>query len=288
MNKAVAAADSIKPADINEAKGNRNPTDTLRFIMDAVQILFKRPLDPVKLTELKIQGQMCPFVMDSFQNCTKATLGSPNLLKDIMNFSQIEKDNINEETIELLEPYLTLKAPDGKQCFDGDAAAKASQAMKGVAIWSAAMSDYHKASKIVKPKLLLLNIKMAELDEANANLAAAETELAEVIALKAKLKATFDLNMAEKNALTERANKTKKKMEQANRLINSLEDNKIRWIANANEFKSLKIRLTGDVAKACAFVSYCGPFNAEFRGKLLNEYFHTDLINKDIPVSEGL
>jgi len=110
----VAAADSIKPADINEAKGNRNPTDTLRFIMDAVQILFKRPLDPVKLTELKIQGQMCPFVMDSFQNCTKATLGSPNLLKDIMNFSQVEKDNINEETIELLEPYLTLKAPDGK------------------------------------------------------------------------------------------------------------------------------------------------------------------------------
>jgi hypothetical protein len=31
-----------------------------------------------------------------------------------MNFSQNEKDNINEETIELLEPYLTLKAPDGK------------------------------------------------------------------------------------------------------------------------------------------------------------------------------
>lgn len=77
-------------------------------------------------------------------------------------------------------------------------------------------------------------------------------------------------------------------MEQANRLINSLGDNKDRWVQNAAEFKSLKQRLTGDVAKACAFVSYCGPFNAEFRAKLLEEYFHPDIIAKEIPVSEDL
>lgn len=62
-------------------------------------------------------------------------------------------------------------------------------------------------------------------------------------------------------------------MDQANRLINSLQDNKKRWEENVNEFKSLKQRLVGDVAKACAFVSYCGPFNSEFRSKLLDEYF---------------
>lgn len=77
-------------------------------------------------------------------------------------------------------------------------------------------------------------------------------------------------------------------MDQANRLINSLQDNKERWIKSANEFKSLKQRLVGDVAKACAFVSYCGPFNSEFRAKLLDEYFHGDINSKDIPVSEDL
>jgi hypothetical protein len=46
--------------------------------------------------------------------------------------------------------------------------------------------------------------------------------------------------MAEKNALLEKANKTRRKMDQANRLINSLQDNKIRWEASAKEFKSLK------------------------------------------------
>jgi dynein heavy chain len=71
-------------------------------------------------------------------------------------------------------------------------------------------------------------------------------------------------------------------------LINSLEDNKVRWIKSAAEFKSLKQRLVGDVAKACAFVSYCGPFNFEFRVKLLDEYFHNDLLSKEMPVSEDL
>jgi dynein heavy chain len=47
----------------------------------------------------------------------------------------------------------------------------------------------------------------------------------------------------------------------------------------------LKQKLTGDVAKACAFVSYCGPFNADFRAKLISDYFHADLIAKGIPVS---
>ena len=50
----------------------------------------------------------------------------------------------------------------------------------------------------------------------------------------------------------------------------------------------MKLRLVGDVAKACAFVSYCGPFNSEFRAKLLQEYFHIDLISREIPVSEDL
>jgi len=50
----------------------------------------------------------------------------------------------------------------------------------------------------------------------------------------------------------------------------------------------LKQRLVGDVAKACAFVSYCGPFNSEFRTKLLDEYFHQDLAARAIPVSEDL
>ena len=98
----------------------------------------------------------------------------------------------------------------------------------------------------------------------------------------------FNMQNKEKMDLEESAAKTRKKMDQANRLITSLEDNKVRWIQNANEFKSLKLRLIGDVAKACAFVSYCGPFNSEFRTLLLATHFHGDLTARSIPVSEDL
>lgn len=213
MRKAEAAVDSIKPGDINELKGMRQAVDTTRLIMDTIHILFQRPMDPVKPKAMNILKQECPFVGDSFDNCTKLTLSSALFLKDLFDFSNNEKDNINEETIELLEPYLLFTAPDGREIFTGAVAKKSSSALEGMCVWAAAMSDYHKQSKIVKPKLRLLEVKMAQLKEAEENLAAAESELAEVTALKERLRQKFDAQMAEKNALLEKATKTRRKMD---------------------------------------------------------------------------
>lgn len=84
----------------------------------------------------------------------------------------------------------------------------------------------------------------------------------------------------------EKAQKTKRKMDQANKLINSLADNKERWIKQSQEFKDTKNRLVGDVAKASAFISYCGPFNSQFRDLLNDTYFSDDLKEKNIPFTE--
>lgn len=59
-------------------------------------------------------------------------------------------------------------------------------------IWAAAMSDYHKQSKIVKPKLKQLEIKTAELKEAEEALAAAQAQLDECNAIKESLRQKFD------------------------------------------------------------------------------------------------
>jgi len=239
------------------------------------------PIEPGELTILK---QQTPFVKDSYEFAIKKLQG--NLLKDLISFSEDQKDFINEETIELLEPYLVLKTPKGEKLFEGAVAKKASNALEGLCTWAGAMSDYHLASKIVKPKLRLLELRTAQLAEAEEKLAAAESELNEVNRLKAELKAKFDAQMAAKDALMEKAMKTKRKMDQANKLINSLGDNKVRWISASNEFKATKSRLVGNVAKASAFISYCGPFNADFRDILSDQYFTGDLRDKNIPFSD--
>jgi len=228
-------------------------------------------------------------VKDSFDDHTRFTLNNANFLKDIMEFSNNEKDNINEETIELLQPYIDLRTPkDDKEFFVPEIAKIASKALIGLCVWARAMSDYQKASKIVNPKLKFLEVKKGELEEAQGQLGDAEASLEQVNAIKEALNKKFNDANNNKKRLEEKAKATKSKMDKANRLINSLADNKKRWQQNAAEFKSLKQRLVGDVAKACAFVSYCGPFNSEFREKLLNEYFHADINAKAIPVSEDL
>lgn len=65
-------------------------------------------------------------------------------MKSLLDFSTFDKDNINEETIELLEPYLSLHFPNGEEMFTGQVAKKSSAALEGMCIWAGAMSDYHK------------------------------------------------------------------------------------------------------------------------------------------------
>jgi len=40
LEKAVGAVASIRQADITELKGTRQPTDTTKLILEAVQLLF--------------------------------------------------------------------------------------------------------------------------------------------------------------------------------------------------------------------------------------------------------
>jgi len=76
----------------------------------------------------------------------------------------------------------------------------------------------------------MLEVKTVALTEAQNKLKEAKDQLDEVNAVKAELRARYDSEVAKKQALADTAAKTRKKMDQANRLINSLGDNKVRWM----------------------------------------------------------
>lgn len=50
----------------------------------------------------------------------------------------------------------------------------------------------------------------------------------------------------------------------------------------------MKKRLVGDVAKASAFMIFCGPFTTDVRSQLINDYFHKDLIARNMPTTDDL
>lgn len=81
LEKAKMAANSIQPKDITELKGLKQPAEICRLILDAVHVLFQKPLIPVGPRVVQFR-KIAPldFIMDSFDFSTKATLQSQTFL----------------------------------------------------------------------------------------------------------------------------------------------------------------------------------------------------------------
>lgn len=94
--------------------------------------------------------------------------------------------------------------------------------------------------------------------------------------------------MDEKHGLEDKMNKTKKKINTARSLIGSLQDERDRWSKGDKEIGDEKRRLVGNVSLATAFISYCGPFNSEFRDILSTEYFAADMKKRGVPLTPDL
>ena len=84
-----------------------------------IELLDKQKIGIVQPKTMSIQKNAVEFIQDFFDEHTKNTLIKADFLKSLFEFSQNDKDNINEETIEILEPYLTLKFPTGEDLFTG-------------------------------------------------------------------------------------------------------------------------------------------------------------------------
>lgn len=58
-----------------------------------------------------------------------------------------------------------------------------------------------------------------------------------------------------------------------------------RWNADLQELKKKRVRLLGDCLVGSAFLSYVGAFSWEFRNDLVQQEWLTNLVAKDVPLS---
>lgn len=129
-----------------------------------------------------------------------------------MHFSTYEKDMLNDETIELLAPYLDLEE------FNPLVARHASRAAEGLCVWVRAMSMYHKASKVVKPKLDALQVASHRLHVAEQELRLQSEKLGACKVVLERLQHDFEKQMGEKASIEANAKATRDRMLQVCRL----------------------------------------------------------------------
>ncbi len=275
---ALAAAEdalkSINAKDIQGLKALKNPPTIIKLVFDGVLILKQRPV--VKCQMVDDKGK--PMLKDSYPTALQM-MGDVNFLSTLVNFP---KDCINDETTELLYPYTE------REEFTVESARKASGMAAGLCQWVRSMTVYQKVVKEVIPKMDALRKAERAVEIANAKLQAAVDELNQCQAELDEMQRKFDAALAEKQRLQDELMLTKKRMDAANALISGLGGEKERWTMQSKEFADQISRLVGDAALACAFLSYLGPFNKEFREKLMKERLFLDLTAKNMPVTKEL
>jgi dynein heavy chain len=287
VDDANSAIDSIKSSDISEVKVLKKPSDIIRLVFDCVLLLFHNPMVKVEMATLSVKKEEIQFVTPSWQHALPM-MSDTQFLRHLQWFGKgsearpiAGKDLMNAETIELLEVYMNLEN------FNSKVAKNASGAAEGLCKFVTAMKFYFQASKLIKPKLEALTVAEAQLREAENDLANAMKRLDKCNAHLAGLKEQFEGQMAEKTRVEEGARALERRMDMASQLIEGLAGERVRWTEDSKSFDETMRRLIGDCAVACAFVSYGGALNQEYRIAMVNERFRSDLEKRAIPVTPG-
>ncbi|KAM6989324.1 dynein axonemal heavy chain 8-like [Tautogolabrus adspersus] len=272
LEEAKSALNTIKPADISTVKKLAKPPHLIMRIMDSCLLLFQRKLDIV--------------TMDPERPCIKPSWGEAQKLFGsagfLLSLQQFPKDKINEEVVELLKPYFDMED------YTMENAKKVCGNVAGLLAWTRAMATFFGINKEVLPLKANLAIQEGRSTVASNELAQAEALLDEKQAEFDKVKAKCDAAMKEKQDLLDDAEMCKNKMQAASALIDGLSGEKVRWTEQSKEFKSQINRLVGDVLQLTGFLSYCGPFNQNFRDMLLKDIWKAELVKHKIPFTGNL
>ena len=271
LEEAEEALNTIKPANIATVRKLGRPPHLIMRVMDCAMILFRTKLPPLSA------DPTVPCPKPSWSEALKV-MSSSTFLSQLLNFP---KDTINDEMVELLEPYLTMEdynmATAKRVCGD----------VAGLLCWTKAMAFFFGVNKEVLPLKINLAFQEARLAAAMKELETAQRLLARKEKELRKVQNMYSNAVKEKQKLTLQADICRKKMSAASTLINGLGGEKLRWTQQSRAFKEQMTRLIGDTLLACGFLSYSGPFNQEFRNQLMNTW-KALLKHKTIPYTNQI
>ena len=186
LEDAERALNTIQQSNIATVRKLGRPPHLIMRVMDCTMILFRTKLPP------PIEDPEFPFIKPSWNEALKV-MSSASFLNQLLLFN---KDTINEETVELLEPYLNMEdynmATAKHVCSD----------VAGLLAWTKAMAFFFGVNKEVLPLKVSLAIEEVRLQKAHKDLALAESVLEKKERALERLQCTYQHAMKEKLRIT--------------------------------------------------------------------------------------
>ncbi|XP_063222655.1 dynein axonemal heavy chain 6 isoform X2 [Bacillus rossius redtenbacheri] len=240
LEAATEALKALNKNDINELKVFIKPPALVKFVMEAVCVLFNVKTD---------------------WPSAKLLLGDSNFLKNLQDY---DKDSISDAMMKKLKVYVDHTD------FDPDAVAKQSKVCRSICIWVRAIAEYAKAFRVVLPKRIVveeaereLNKVLDELKEKQQRLAAVEKQIAE-------LEATYNEKVTRMKQLAADIDLATKRLTRAGQLTSALKSEQVLWEHSIKDLDEDLRTMVGDVLMAAASVSYLGAFTSVYRDELVD------------------
>jgi dynein heavy chain len=258
LDAAAEALQKISKDDITNIKVLAQPPTGVRLVGEALCILHK--------------------LKDTQWNTAKQLLSDMNFLKNLIAF---DKDSIKEKQAKQVKAM--MKA-DPK--FNSEELVSVSTAASGIMKWVEAMMKYFDVACKVNPLKASVAKATKDLAKGERELEKCKKELESVKKQLGELKVQLQDATSEKNDLQAKAAKMSRQLIAAERLINGLGSEKVRWAADLETLKVKRKNLVGDCILTSSFLSYMGAFTFTYRKTLVYEKWQEAIRHAKIPLTE--
>jgi dynein heavy chain len=217
----------------------------------------------------------------SWKACKGMMTRVDKFLDDLINY---DKENMHAEVVKATLEY--TKNPE----FDPQKILSKSVAAAGLCAWVINILKFYDVFVVVEPKRKALQKANAELSEARSKLAELNEQLNYLESQLAILRADFEEATAAKMKCQAEADATTQMIDLANRLVNGLASENVRWRELVKLYRQLIITLPGDVLLVTSFISYVGCFTRRYRSEMVDHYWLPALkkLEPKIPMTDGL
>ncbi|XP_067137533.1 LOW QUALITY PROTEIN: dynein axonemal heavy chain 7-like [Centruroides vittatus] len=270
LEAALAALDTVKPADISLLKSMKNPPIAVKLVMAAVCVM--KNIKPVKINDPRQVGKK---IFDYWGPSMKA-LSDLNFFKDLKTY---DKDNISPDIMTRIRKEY-IGAPE----FKPKIVARASPAAEGLCKWVLAMELYDRVAKFVAPKREKLKEAERSLNETLEILKQKHSELKQVEKKLEKLQAELEDMTNQKAALESEVERCSNQLMRAKKMISGLGGERERWELEAERLTIAFENLPGDVLLASAVIAYLGVYTASFRKECIKNWI-SFCLKYEIPCS---
>jgi dynein heavy chain len=206
-------------------------------------------------------------------------MGNPGgFIEEIQEF---DGNNIPEFCLDNVRPLLS------QPFFTFEVMKSKSTAAAYLANWVINIVAYNTIYKKVAPLMEKVRVATETKETAEASLEIVLARVREVQEKVGTLNAEKDAAVNEKERVEAEAEQCLQKLALAERLVNGLADEYIRWQQTVKDLKVMGTSFIGDCLLASAFVGYISPFNSSFR-TMLNAQWVEDIKQRAIPHTEGI